>query len=99
MVDQADSVYFRGHPWASNEERLVTEALGATAGMSVEQIQAIRPPIPRVQLFPPRFGYEKKTIGIEDVLDINRSYPGARVDYAGNKSGQEGSTAPSLGVM
>jgi hypothetical protein len=99
MVDQADSVYDRSHPWASNEERLVTEALGATAGMTVAQIQAIRPPLPRTPLFPPRFGYEKQTISLEDVLDINRSYPGARVDYAGNKSGQEGSTAPSLGVM
>jgi len=99
MPEQADSVYFRSHPWQSNEERLVSEALGATAGMSVEEIQAIRPPLPRVRLFPKRFGFKKQTIGIEDVLDINRAYPGARVDYAGNKSGQEGGAGPSLGVM
>lgn len=99
MPEQADSVYFRSHPWQSNEERLVSEALGATAGMSMEEIQAIRPPLPRVKLFPKRFGFKKETIGIEDVLDISKSYPSARVDYSGNKSGQEGSTAPSLGVM
>jgi len=99
MPENSSSVYDQSHPWQSNEERLVSEALGATAGMSVEEIQAIRPPLPRVRLFPKRFGFKKQTINIEDVLDINRAYPGARVDYAGNKSGMEGSAAPSLGVM
>lgn len=98
-MQEPNSVYDTQHPWQSNEERLVSEALGATAGMSMEEIQAIRPPIPRMNLFPDRFGYEKRALGIMDVLDISESYPGARIDYAGNRSGMEGSSAPSLGVM
>ena len=94
-----DSVYDRAHPWQSNEERLVSESLSATAGMTQEEIQAIRPPLPRVRLFPDRFGYEKRALGIMDVLDVSNSYPGARIDYAGNRSGMQGSSAPSLGVM
>ena len=87
-----DSVYDRAHPWQSNEERLVSEALSATAG-------PISPPVPRRNPFPDRFGYEKRALGIMDVLDISNSYPGARIDYAGNRSGMQGSSAPSLGVM
>lgn len=94
-----DSVYDRSHPWQSNEERLVSEALSATAGMTEEEIQAIRPPLPRVRLFPPRFGFVKRVLTIDDVLNIPEAYPGARVDYAGNRSGQEGSTSPSLGSV
>lgn len=93
----ADTVY-APRPWTSNEERLVSQAL-ASASIPGYILQAqVRPPLPRVQLFPPRFGYRTEPIGIQDILDIDRTFPGARVDYSGSNSGYQGSSAPSLGT-
>lgn len=98
-MQSADAVYDHTKPWQSNEERLVSAALGATAGMTQAQIQAIRPPLPRVSLFPPRYGYNREPIGMRDLLRIDDVYPGARVDYAESQSGNQGSSFPALGVV
>lgn len=100
----ADSVYDRrawnaynaAPPWQSNEERLCGEALAANANMSSDQIASIRPPIPRVGLFPPKFGYRQDAIGIRDIVQIDNVFPGARVDYSGSTSGYSGTSYPSL---
>jgi hypothetical protein len=91
-----DGWYDHTKPWNSNEERLTGEALGALFTMSSEEIRNLRPPIPRMGLFPPRFGLSRPAIGIRDVIDIDHYYPGARVDYSGMQSGYQGSSFPSL---
>lgn len=91
-----EGVYDHSRPWQSNEERLVGEALGTTAGMTADDIRAIRPPIPRIGLFPPRFGLSKPPLGIRDIIDIEHYYPGARTDYSGMSSGYQGSSFPTL---
>jgi len=98
-VDNADTVY-APKPWASNEERLTTEALSAATIPGNILQETVRPPLPRVQLFPPRFGYRTEAIGIRDVLDVNLTYPNARVDYSGHASGggYSGTSTPSQGV-
>lgn len=88
--------YTQGRPWQSNEERLCGEALAANATMDSNQIAAIRPPIPRVGLFPPKFGYRQEAFGIRDVVQIDNVYPGARIDYSGSTSGYSGTSYPSL---
>jgi hypothetical protein len=96
----ADTVY-APKPWGSNEERLVSESLAATQ-MPVEVIRAIRPPLPRVQLFPMRTGYgERRAFGIADVVEVDNRYPGARTDYAGMRSGPgySGSSFPALNAF
>lgn len=99
MPLSADTVYNHNRPWQGNEERLTGEALAAQAGMTAEEISRIRPPIPRISAFPPRFGYEQHALTIEDVFSTNQLYPGARTDYSGNTSGMAGTSFPSLGVM
>lgn len=97
-MDNADTVY-APKPWASNEERLVSEALASVASIPGSVLQAtVRPPLPRVQLFPPRFGYRTDEIGIRDILDIDVTFPGARVDYSGSASGYQATSRPSLGT-
>lgn len=96
-MQNADTVY-APKPWGSNEERLMGEAL-SVANIPGDVIQqTVRPPLPLVQLFPPRFGYRTDPIGIRDVLDVNTTYPGARVDYSGSSSGTSGTSTPSLGT-
>ena len=95
-MDVADSRYDhkpwnRVAPWGSNEERLVSQALAAT-DIPHEMIQGIRPPIPRIGMFPEKFGYPTEAFGIRDVVNVETIYPGARVDYAGYNSGRHGSS-------
>jgi hypothetical protein len=111
MPQQADGVYAPKpwgepgspvvplRPWGSNEERLTVTALASVANLTAEQISQIRPPLPRVQLFPPRFGYRIDAFGIRDVVNVNTVYPGARIDYSGSNSGYQGTSFPALGVF
>lgn len=90
------SVYSKAAPWQSNEERLVSEALAAsqTPGAALQQL--VRPPLPRTQLFPPKYGYRQEAIGIRDIIDVDVLFPGARVDYSQSQSGYSGTSYPSL---
>lgn len=98
-MQSADGVYDHTKPWQSNEERLVSESLATTAGMPAAVIQQIRPPLPQVQLFPPKYGYRREAFGIRDVVNVNTIYPGARVDFSGRVSGYQGTSFPALNAF
>jgi hypothetical protein len=91
--------YERTRPWASNEERLTTEALSAAVIPGAVLQARVAPPLPRVVAFRPRFGYEQRALGIADIVNLDVLFPGARVDYSGSRSGYSGSSFPALGVM
>lgn len=56
-------------PFASNQERLVTQAM-AVGSMTSEEIQEyVRPNLPQIDLFPDRFGYIKDAYGINDIIE------------------------------
>jgi hypothetical protein len=98
---QSDGQYDYTRPWQSNEERLTGEALAAAAlDGPVDPAYNTRPPLPRTNPFPPRFGYgDRPAFGIKDIVNLDALYPGARVDYAQNNSGMAGTSFPALGVM
>ena len=83
------SVYDKLSPWASNEERLVTEALMSNT-MPSEEIQTmVRPPLPQIRMFPPIFGfvsYGERQATIDDVLGEARR----PADFRSSLSGGEG---------
>jgi hypothetical protein len=82
-------VYQQIGPNYSNEERLVTAAL-RTATVPAAVIQTIRPPLPQIIPFPPRFGYQgydERQVGIEQVIYIDRFYPTRRMDLSGGVVG------------
>ena len=59
-------------PFASNQERLLTQSL-ATWNMSAAEVQEyVRPPLPQIKLFPKRFGYTEDEITIEDIVQMPR---------------------------
>jgi hypothetical protein len=87
-------------PWSSNEERLTQQAL-AVAFIPGSQLQnLVRPPLPQIQLFPPRFGWgPRPQIGIDDVVSIDRVYTEPRVSwYSGGPAGYTGSSRNDLGA-
>lgn len=67
-------------PFPSNQDRMTTQAM-QVVNMTGPQIQEyVRPNLPQVDPFPPRFGYPTTEIGIEDLMDLTRPYE--RVDYS-----------------
>lgn len=85
-------------PWSSNMERLTQQAL-MVATMPGAQIQEmVRPNLPQLQLFPPRFGWGTRTQPtMDDVVSVDRVYIEPRVSwYSGSPAGYSGSSRNSL---
>lgn len=85
-------------PFASNQERLLTQSM-EIGNMTAAEIQEyVRPNLPQVQLFPARYGYETKEYGINDIIDINgRTYE--RVDYSQQPNATNSTSRNTLGQV
>jgi hypothetical protein len=59
-------------PFASTQERLVSQSLASLRMSGAELQEYVRPPLPQVQLFPARYGYSETEIGIEDLINLPR---------------------------
>lgn len=58
-------------PFASNSERLITQAMHV-AQMTSEEIQEyVRPNLPQVELFPDKYGYTPFEYGIKDIIQVS----------------------------
>jgi hypothetical protein len=88
------NVYDQQKPFQSNQERLVSEAL-ASSQLPAEVISAIRPPLPQVDPFRPRFGYkpvQDRALTIEDVVGVSTTYGDARYQTSGGMESIQGSS-------
>jgi hypothetical protein len=59
-------------PFASNQERLLSQSLAAWRMTGAEIQEHVRPPLPQIQKFPERFGYTETELGIEDIIELPR---------------------------
>ena len=87
-------------PFQSNQERLMSQSLAAWTMSGAELQQYVRPPMPQIKLFPPRFGYTENEIGIEDIVELpRRTATTQRVesDFSQTPNTQESSSTNSLG--
>ena len=83
-------------PFASNQERVMSQAL-EVANMTAEEIQnMVRPNLPQIQLFPPKFGYEVTEYGIRDIVELTGK-PQTRVDYSQQPTTTESTSRNALG--
>jgi hypothetical protein len=87
-------------PWSSNMERLTQQALMVATMPSNQIQQMVRPNLPQIKLFPPRFGWGERTQPeIDDVVSIDRVYTEARISwYSGSPAGYSGSSRNDLGA-
>jgi hypothetical protein len=79
------NVYTKASPWQSNEERLMSEAL-MVATVPADVLASIRPPLPQIPLFPPRFGYgvpSERVPGIDAVMGTLRTMGDNRTSLSG----------------
>ena len=50
--------------------------------------EVVRPNLPQINPFPPRFGYRSRALGLMDVLNVDNSdTPGVRIDTDGGAQG------------
>jgi hypothetical protein len=93
-------VYYEAGPTYASQEALVTASL-MTATIPGPVIQAtVRPPLPQIIPFPPRFGYPDypdRQPGIDMAFKVDRFYPNARYELSGGVAGAQAS-ARNVGV-
>jgi hypothetical protein len=105
---EADTVYAR-RPWdqvpkysylgpfGSNEERLVQQAL-AVMDLPGEELQmTVRPPLPQINPFPPRYGYDRRALGVRDIIGMERMYPTSLTWVSGGVGAYTGTSRDTLG--
>ena len=84
-------------PFSSNEERLVQQSLSVMDLPSDEIAEVVRPPLPQIDPFPPRFGYDRTVIGINDIINVERNFPTRVSWFSGGVSGFTGTSRDTLG--
>jgi hypothetical protein len=84
-------------PFASNHERMVSQALASLTTEASQLQEFVRPNLPQVQMFPDRFGYETREYGLADMLDMTSRAPSERVDTAKPAAVAESSSRNTLG--
>jgi hypothetical protein len=77
-------------PFANAQEAFMARALKATTMPAALLQDIVRPPLPQIQLFPPRFGYRNREIGIEDVMDVTKAFEPTRVDFTREPGSYQG---------
>lgn len=73
------------------EERMVDAALAASETPGVV-LAALRPPLPQIDPWRPRMGYEDRAMTVRDVLALNRLYTDRRDAWSGGPHDWQGST-------
>lgn len=87
-------------PFASNQERLVSQALASQTMDRAELQEYVRPPLPQVQLFPARYGYVNTEYEITDIIDVPGRGPAPQrneSDYSQTPNTTESTNRNSLG--
>ena len=65
-----------------------------------ELADMVRNPLPQVNPFPERFGYDRTVPGILDIIDVDRYYQEPRSTwFSGGPAGYSGSSRNSLGSV
>jgi hypothetical protein len=59
-------------PFASNQERLLSQSLAAWNMTGAEIQEYVRPPLPQVKLFPSRYGFTEYELTLEDIVQMPR---------------------------
>lgn len=96
--DQVAKRWQYNGPWSSNMERLTSQALMIMNIPAEEISQMVRPPLPQIRLFPERYGYDRRAVGIDDVITVDRNYVEPRTSwYSGGPAGYTGASRNTLG--
>jgi hypothetical protein len=89
-------------PFASNQERLLSQALASQTLERPEVQEYVRPPLPQIQLFPARYGYVNTEYEINDIIDAPGKMPSQQrveSDYSQTPNTVQSSSRNTLGQV
>ena len=52
----------------------------------------VRPPLPQVQLFPPRYGYRTRQLDITDIMNVDSEFQPTRTDFSQSPGSYQGTS-------
>lgn len=79
-------------PFANVQEALLTRAVRSVTLPSVMIQDLVRPPLPQVQMFPPRYGYRTRELGIMDVMNVDSEFQPTRTDFTQSQGAYQGTS-------
>lgn len=79
-------------PFGSVQEALLTRAVRSVTLPAVMIQDLVRPPLQQIQLFPPRFGYRTRQLGIMDVMNVDEAFNPTRTDYSQSPGSFQGTS-------
>ena len=98
-VSEVQARWTYAGPFASRAEQLTQQALmmATIPGKDIQKM--VRPPLPQVVLFPPRFGYGERTQPtLDDIVVVDRTYAEPRVSwFSGGPAGYQAAERNALG--
>lgn len=77
-------------PFKDTQDMLLTRAVRSVTLPSQMIQDLVRPNLPQVQLFPPRYGYRTRELSIYDVMDVDLEFQPTRTDYSQSPSSYQG---------
>lgn len=77
-------------PFANAQEAFMARALKSVTMPAQLIPDIVRPPLPQINMFPPRYGYRKRELGILDVMDVNNEFQPNRVDFTREQGAYSG---------
>jgi hypothetical protein len=79
-------------PFKDTQEANLTRAVRSVTLPAIMIQDIIRPPLPQVQLFPPRYGYRTRELGIMDVMNVDSEFQPTRTDYTQSVGSYQGTS-------
>lgn len=79
-------------PFKDTQDMLITRAIRSVTLPSQMVQDLVRPNLPQVQLFPPRYGYRTRELSIYDVMDVDLEFQPTRTDYSQSPSSYQGTS-------
>jgi len=87
-------------PFASNQERLLSQSLAAWRMSPSEIREYVRPPLPQIQAFPEKYGYTEDEISVEDIIDMpRRGQQRVESDFSQTPNTTQSSSRNTLGQV
>ena len=83
-------------PFASNNERMLSQAMAINTMSGPEIQDLVRPPMPQINLFPNKFGYETSEYGIKDIVEMSGRVQ-QRTDFSQQATTTESTSRNALG--
>lgn len=83
-------------PFGSSEYAQTMDAIDSVTALH-EEVAGRVAPLPQVQLFPPRVGYDRTARGVRDILSTARVYPDMSRSLSGTEAGYTGSPRNQYG--